>query len=236
MERMAVFAARVLEIGLDGSGRRWARLTTPEGVRPAPGQYLSAWAQDQPAASLAETLYPAQYFPDGLRTAAPVPTSWAPGMTLQMRGPLGHGFRFFNPAHSGIENRPRRLALAALGDTSERLLPLAELALEAGSGVALFTDCPFPALPAVVEVYPLSDVQTALAWADALALDVPLDAFEQIPARLGLQPGGRFPCPTQALVTVKMPCAGLGECGVCAVQTSTGWLRLCESGPVLDLA
>jgi hypothetical protein len=233
---MALFVARVVEIGLDGSGRRWARLTAPEGVRPAPGQYLSVWAQEHPAEPLGETLYPAKYFPDGLRTAAPVPISWAPGMTLQVRGPLGQGFRFFNPAHSGIENRPRRLALAALGDTSERLLPLAELALEAGAGVALFTDCPFPALPAVVEVYPLSEVQSALAWADALALDVPVGVFDQISARLGLPPGGRFPCPAQALVTADMPCAGLAECGVCAVQTRSGWLRLCEAGPVLDLA
>ena len=39
----------------------------------------------------------------------------------------------------------------------------------------------------------------------------------------------------QALVTLPMPCGGLGECGACAVPIRRGWKLACQDGPVLDV-
>jgi hypothetical protein len=32
-----------------------------------------------------------------------------------------------------------------------------------------------------------------------------------------------------------MPCAGLADCGVCAVELRRGWKLACKDGPVFDL-
>jgi hypothetical protein len=90
-------------------------------------------------------------------------------------------------------------------------------------------------LPAAVEVYPLSELPQALAWADFLALDLPLPSLPSLRGRLNLQGSRRLPCPAQALLDLPMPCGGAADCGVCAVHTRTGWKLACREGPVFNL-
>jgi len=70
-----------------------------------------------------------------------------------------------------------------------------------------------------------------LAWADFLALDLPLEAL----ADLGKHLPDVLPCPAQALIYTPMPCACLARCGACAVPTRRRWKLACEDGPVFDL-
>jgi NAD(P)H-flavin reductase len=37
------------------------------------------------------------------------------------------------------------------------------------------------------------------------------------------------------LILAPMPCAGLAECGACAVPARSGWKLACLDGPVFDL-
>jgi hypothetical protein len=37
------------------------------------------------------------------------------------------------------------------------------------------------------------------------------------------------------LITVPMPCGGMGDCGVCNVMTKKGPRLVCKDGPVFDL-
>jgi Leu/Phe-tRNA-protein transferase len=45
-----------------------------------------------------------------------------------------------------------------------------------------------------------------------------------------------FPCPGQALIHTAMPCAGIAECGACAVRTRKSWRLACKDGPVFDIS
>ncbi len=75
----------------------------------------------------------------------------------------------------------------------------------------------------------------SLDWPDYLALDVPLSAMGHLRQVLGISDAAIMPCPAQVLVTSHMPCAGIGQCGACAVQGRRGWKLVCEEGPVFDL-
>jgi dihydroorotate dehydrogenase electron transfer subunit len=174
---------------------------------------------------------------NGFRAAPPLPDSWAPGTPLALRGPLGHGFRL--PA--GV----RRLALIEAWPRAEgdgpaspgvaRLLPLADRALEGNAAVTLFAAGPLPDLPLPVEAYPLEAAPEAARWADFLAVEVPLDGLPGLREVLGLGAGEPLASAGQALVVSPMPCAGLADCGVCAVQTRRSWKLACVDGPVFDL-
>jgi dihydroorotate dehydrogenase electron transfer subunit len=144
-----------------------------------------------------------------------------------MRGPLGRGFELPASTH--------RLVLAALGDSVARLLPLAAQAAQNGCAIALFADAPLPSLPASYEAYPSSDLPESLVWADLLAIDLPLQHMVGLRKILGIATGALLPCPAQVLIHVPMPCAGLAECGACAVRTRRGYQLACKDGPVFDL-
>lgn len=207
------------------AGSLSGRITCPPGLRPAPGQYLTAASSD-PNAPLAVALFPSGIEGDELRIAAPLPANWTAGMRLNLRGPLGSGFR--------LPPLARRVALAALDSLPSRLLPVAWQALAQQAAVTVFTNSSPADLPPEVEVLPLDLLPEALEWADYLALDVSLPALPDLRARLGLSPYARPAIPVQVLVMASMPCAGLGECGVCAVPTRSGWLLACADGPVFD--
>jgi hypothetical protein len=244
------YAARLTELHsvageLDRS-QVTAWIDCPPTAVPAPGQYLLAFSPAEPLTALGTALFRGEAFSSlepagrGFLAAPPFPTTWAPGVPLVVRGPLGHGFNLTG----------QRLALAALGETAVRLLPLAQQALQRGDAVTLFTDAPLPALPASIEIYPLESLPDATGWADCLGIDLPLEALPQLRGRLGLNKGVRLMCPAQALVYTPMPCGGLAECGACAVPApsarrgavpggrAAGWLRYwlaCQDGPVFDL-
>ncbi len=163
----------------------------------------------------------------GFLAAPPIPLSWEPGSPLMLRGPLGKGFNL--PAYV------KRLALVAMGETAERLLPLAEPGPGQNRDIALVSEAPLPSLLASIEIHSLKTLPEVLAWADFLALDLPLEALPGLRAVLGLEAGRNLPCPSQALILAPMPCAGLAECGACAVPARRGWKLACADGPVFDL-
>jgi hypothetical protein len=227
---MRTYSGRVAELQLDPAGRIAARIACPRGAVPAPGQYLLATDE---TSLLGIPLFNAGPALNGFLAAPPLPASWAPGTPLALRGPLGRGFRL--PA--GL----RRLALVVAGDGTSgsgvaRLLPLAIQALEENAAVTLFAAAPLPDLPLSVEAYPLEAAGEAMRWADFLAVEIPLEGLPVLGDLLGLGPGERPSTPGQALTRTAMPCAGLADCGVCAVLTgSRSWKLACKDGPVFDL-
>jgi NAD(P)H-flavin reductase len=210
------------EIYLDG--RRAARLTCPPALVPAPGQYLLAWAPTDPHASLACPVYQAGTCSGGFYAAPALPATWQPGTQLSLRGPLGHGFN--------LPPAARRVALIAFGNTSARLLALLEPALAQKAALTLLTDAPLPGLPSAVEISPLAALPETLRWADYLALDLPtgpaLDEYKSL--LRSLHPGSG-----QVFIETPVPCGGLAECGVCAVNLGVGLRYACHDGPVFDL-
>ncbi len=207
--------------GLEGT------LALPANLRPLPGQYLFAFALGQ-SEPLAVPLFPAGPAGDLLRVAPPLPASWAAGMQLQLRGPLGNGFR--------LPPGARRVALAPLGCGPERLLPLAYLALAQDAAVALFSASIPDGLPSAVEIIPPEQLPDALEWADYLALDLAPGWLARWQSAVGLREGQRLPFTGQALARTPVACGGLGDCGVCALRTRSGWSLACKDGPVYDLA
>lgn len=224
---MRTYPGQVLETRLDTAGAASAWISCPTAAVPTPGQYVLAWAPEDKQAPLATTLFAAETSDQGFLAVPPLPPCWQPGTLLELRGPLGHGFNVPVPI--------RRLALAALGDTLARLLPLIPPSLAQDTAVALFTDRPLPFAPAALEIYPVQDLPGAIAWADFLALDLPANKLAGLRQELCLKPGELLPCPTQALILTEMPCGGLADCGVCALPAPRKWKLACKDGPVFDL-
>ncbi len=224
---MHAYQARIGELRLDPAGQVQARLDCPPAALPAPGQYLLAYDPQDASAALATPLFAAELLADGFWAAAPLPPAWQPGLVLALRGPLGKGF--------ALPGDVRRLALAALGGSAARLLPLAQQALRQDLSVALFTAAALPRLPSSIEINPLGMLPEALAWADFLAVDLSVEQVESLAGVLGLQGGLPPACPGQALVSAAMPCGGSGGCGACAIPVRRGWKLACQDGPVFDL-
>jgi hypothetical protein len=223
---MRTAEAEILELSLEGDLPA-ARLACPPGLVPAPGRYLLA-ARPGTDDPLPVPLFAARVTPDGFLAAPPVPADWAPGTRLRLRGPLGGGF---NPPPAA-----RRVALAALGETPSRLLALLPAVLGQGAALTLLWERPFGSLPAEVEVQPPAALPEVCAWADYLALDLPRARLAELPDLLGWNLPGALPPAAQVLVETPLPCGGLAECGVCAVEVRRSWKLACKDGPVFDLA
>jgi len=214
---------RVVEIYSTPGGTQ-ARIACPARVIPTPGQYLHASSQD---AILGTALFTTGAAQGGFISAPPIPDHWTPGTALSLWGPLGHGFRLPANLH--------RLGLIAAGGNVARLAPLAELALAQGSAVTLFIDRSPGQLSSALEVYPLDEYPSLATWPDFLALDLPLENLPRLRLILGLSADGRPPYPGQALVHTSMPCGGVADCGICAVELRRRWKLACKDGPVFDL-
>lgn len=221
---MATGSATIIELRLETDGLS-GRISCPPGLRPAPGQYLIGSGPDlfEP---LPVVLFPSSIGSEDLQIAPGLPPTWTAGMHLNLRGPLGHGFRMPNIA--------RRVALASLEESPARLLPLVDQALAQRAAVAIYARRAPRNLPEEVEVLPLDLLPEAHTWADFLALEARPNTLPDLGARLGLKPFQRPGCMTQVLVITAMPCSGLAECGVCAVPTREGWALACSDGPVFD--
>jgi hypothetical protein len=226
----------IIEIGLGGV----AWLALAESALPRPGQYLHAWSPLDLGAPLAECLYPGGLPPTMatsepqageslaiFQVAPPVPPHWGVGTLLILRGPLGQSFT--------LPSRVRRLALVALDGMVDRLLPLVGALDLEETAVALFADGDLPLLPLAIEAYPLAALPENIAWPDFMAFDLSPDSLPGLRRSLGLDPGAVLPCPAQALVVLPMPCAGIGDCGACAVQGRHSTFLACKDGPVFDL-
>ncbi|MEN6409794.1 MAG: hypothetical protein ABFD44_08800 [Anaerolineaceae bacterium] len=215
------------QIRLEG-GASAGRILCPRGMIPRAGQYLLASLPGDLLTPFPVPLFPAgDVDEDGWLAAPPLPGHWQPGERLLLRGPLGSGFN--------LPSTARRVALAALGPSPARLLPLADQALKQGAAVALYTDAVPTGLSPALEVSPLSALPEVLDWADAFAVDLPLERLQTLRSVLKMTDGGLPGITAQALLSVPMPCGGAGECGACAVHTRTGYALACKDGPVFDL-
>lgn len=229
---MVHYTGIVSEIRLEEDKKTSARIKLSGGSAPEAGQYLQAHNPAEQDEALAVSVFPSQIEESqkngGSFWAAPtLPATWGPGTQLQLRGPLGRGFQL--PA--GV----RRLGLVAFGDTAARLQPLMDTGLEHGAAVALFSSS-FPgSLPEDVEAHPLSSAPEALAWADFLAVDIPIQDLASLYSTLKITSETTILCPVQILVHAPMPCAGIADCGVCALPAKRGYHLVCKDGPVFDI-
>jgi hypothetical protein len=228
---MNVFSASITEIELAWDGQRRVTITCPEEAIPAPGQYIQAHKSGDEDAVVPVSLFLGGWVEkeEGQNskfvTAPPIPPKWRPGDKLTLRGPLGKGFI--------LPSTARRVGLVPLGETTARLLPLVRLALQQGAEVAIFTDTPLPRLPTQVEANPLRALPEALSWADFLAFDGAPEHYNGLSETYGLSPQIPLPCPAQSLIYRPMPCGGLADCGVCALEgIGKKQILVCVDGPV----
>ena len=221
---MRLHSGQVTEIQLDSSGKLAAWISCPQEAIPGPGQYLMAMDNDS---ILPTPLFLGTRVDNGFLTAPSIPTGWAPGTRLQLRGPLGKGFH--------IPTSALKLAFVALTDTSARLLSLIRPALNEDRSVALFTDTPLPPIPSDLEAHPLETLPEFISWADFLAVDLSIQDLPRLRQTFGLTPQEYLTCRGQALVLAPMPCGTLADCGVCALKVRNTWKLVCKDGPVFNL-
>ena len=225
---MSPGTATILEIQQNIHGTRQAVIDWPGGKIPLPGQYLQAFNLAEPETPTAVSL-----FPGGLpepedastrwATACAVPASWNPSDRLLLRGPLGNGFT--------VPEGPIRAALAAFGDFTDYLLPIAAMVLATGGEVALFTDGSFPHLPTSIEVNPIKGLAEGIHWADYLA---GCTTMQKVPETRSILRKMGASQTSEVLVLSPMPCGALARCGVCATRSESGnFYLLCEDGPVI---
>ena len=232
---MRTDTGKISLIQIEPDGKRAAQIDCNPRVIPRPGSYLLAHNPNEPEAVLGSVLFPVgmpAFMEDksglGPLSVGPIPRTWHPGTILELRGPLGHAFN--------LPPAVRNLALIALGETAGRLLPLIPSALQSGTDIAVFSNAPLPPLPPIIEIRSRKAIPEALVWADFLAIDLPLENILNLRPILQLDPHEYLPCPAQVLVSTPMPCAGIGECSVCAVpKQKKGYALTCKDGPVFNL-
>lgn len=203
-----------------------AQLDCPSNLIPAPGQYLLAHdgGSDSP---LAVPVYFYDSAPHGFCFALPESSSWSPGTKLFLRGPLGHGFQ--------LPTSARKIALIALDPSPTHLHGLITPALKRGMEVVLVCSAPVHGLPEDVEVQPLGAFDEISQWADFIAVDVRRESLNQLMEMTSKRMQVSAVREAQVLVRTPMPCAGLAECGVCAVGNRHDWKMACKDGPVFML-
>ena len=211
---------------LNQIGDEGGSLVCPLALQPAPGQYLLASANDA-CEPIANPLFPASLPGETLEIAPPLPPTWQPGTALQLRGPLGHGFN--------LPRSARHVVLVSRACSPLLLVPLAHLALAQGAEVALVSADPPSRLPQEIEILPPEQLAEALPWADYLGAAFALAELATFRRQAGIKIHLRFACPAEVLILTAIPCAGLANCGACAVPTRHGWKLACEDGPVFDL-
>lgn len=220
---MKTARGKLEEIYLDGC----ARILCPPMLMPSPGQYLHAHA-DGSDSPLPVSLFPSLILPDGgFRSAPSLPSSWRPGDSLTLRGPLGRGF--YIPAAA------RKIALIAFDDAPVRLQGLIAPALKQNAEVVVVGDIQIKALPEVVEVQPLKALADILHWADYAAMDVDRENLNRLRERLAGSNPFASKSDAQVLIRAPMPCGGIADCGVCALSLRREWKRICADGPIFEL-
>jgi NAD(P)H-flavin reductase len=203
-------------------------ISCPDSAIPPAGQFLLADDPGDLNIVLRTPLFLVERSKNGFWASSLIATTWGLGTNLDLVGPLGHGF--------SLPRSIQRLGLVVLGATNSRLTPVIHQASEAHVAMTLFSDLSVPKLPAAVEVYPLAALPDSLDWPDFMVLDVPLQRLAHLRAVTGLPQARGLPCPAQVIITSPMPCAGMAQCGACAVPTRKGWKLACEDGPVFDLS
>ena len=203
-------------------GCRYARISCPETLVPAPGQYLLASdASDSP---LPVPIFYTDFAPAGFISLAA--DHWKPGDELNLRGPLGRGFSLPAAAH--------KVALIAFDDAPVRLRGLIRPALAQSASVVVVTNSAGDSLPDDVEVQPLASMREVIEWADYVALDVSRENVSELREKLLQRNQIAAVKDAQVLIRTPMPCGGIADCAVCAVNTRSFWKMACKDGPVFD--
>jgi len=225
---MGHYRGRVSEVRLEAGRHLEVNIACPVDAIPLAGQYVLASDLDDPLAALGVPSFLTEESRGGFWAAPLFSSGWEPGTSLDLVGPLGHGFN--------LPRQVQRLGLVALGETISRLMPLVQQMAGPHSNMTLFSDLTLPQIPDSLEAYPLDSLVDAMDWPDFMVFDLPLERLPELRKVLGLADGTGLPCPAQVLVTMQMPCAGLARCGACAVPAHRGWKLACEDGPVFDLS
>jgi len=208
------------------NGHHQVRISCPADLIPSPGQYLLAGIASF-LDPLPVSLFSTESTLKGFTASAPIPETWTPGTEIVLRGPFGRGFV--------LPPTARKVALVPFGDEHSRLRSLIQPALKQGSAVVLVSDSDGESLPDDVEIQPFSMLDEILAWADYAAFDVERESLPSLRERLGEGWQLLVKGETQVLVHAPVPCGGVAECGVCAVNLKSGWKLACKDGPVFDL-
>ena len=212
---------RIIEL-LFENGQRLARIACSQNLIPSAGQYLQAGdASNEP---LPVSLFYTDSTPDGFITAPPLRESWNVGQELFLRGPLGRGF--------AVPTSARKIALIAYDELPWRLQGLIQPALKRGAAVVMVCDKSFDSLPDDVEIQPLSTLNEIMAWADYAAFDVVREKLFELNEKLVALKKTPVHGGAEILIRTSMPCSGIAECDVCAVQVKSGWGMVCKDGPV----
>ncbi len=219
---------KLLEIGQIGN-TNFGILDIPRHFWPNPGQYLSCQNLTRDTSLLPTQLFKV-FGPENVRRLGPMPKSWQPGDSLAILPPQGKGFK--------LPLSARRVGLLTFSVSPIYLLTLAETSLAQGASISLFCESIPPKellnhVPSRVEVTQISSLKENLNWPEYLAADIEHHELEKLS---GLLAGSELPFPGQVLIRTSMPCRGLGNCGVCAVKTRSGWRNACVDGPVFPMS
>lgn len=214
---------RIVELILE-DGCLYARISCRESLIPGPGQYLLA--SHDPDSILPVPIFHTDYAHQGFIGTAP--ETWKPGEVVSLRGPLGRGF--------SLPPLARRVGLIAFDSPPARLRGLIRPALKQDASIVLVCDSGADHLPDEVEVQPVSALGDILQWADYFALDVDRDNLGELKERLEKTAPRTVWSSARILVRTSMPCGGLAECGVCALNSRSEWKLACRDGPVFELS
>jgi NAD(P)H-flavin reductase len=204
--------------------------------------------------TLRSPLFPARVGAENFGTLVPPDHAAArlqPGATVNVIGPLGHGFE--------VPTSARRLLLVADTAHLPTLLSLAQPKDQLSTGEPGYSAALLLSAPTATEIYPvrllppaleihivtadgsagqgrsLTDLFPDLArWADCICIAGRSDiypALAHIVREVRLGPGPGF---AQALIVPPLVC-GVGACQGCAVETAHGTKLACTDGPVFDL-
>lgn len=196
-------------------------------VQPIAGQFFQVFGADSDDL-LPTLLHPCRMTASELVLCGDIPKSWAPGTELHLRGPRGNGFH--------LPPLTRRVALTTVDVFNvNRIMAIANSALQNGAEVSLFTNQHLSDLAPEIEVLPLEELYQAKDWADYLAAVLKPNYVSSFRNELKLNAGRKPPFTAEVLLEIPMICDETSACGVCAVYTSRGWRLACKDGPVFAL-
>ncbi len=191
---------------------------------------------------LREQWLPIEVSPRTLIVERLMDSTYMPGHTVSLLGPIGNGF----PWNAGLQ---KRLLLIAYDSYPTPLLMLAQKALSQNASVALVLlgkarDYPASALPSAIEVIPGHDAaqwpdqNSTLVWADQI-FAVAGDAFanDHFSELFQMVKTLKMSVPAQFFYGVylpPMPC-GTGACMACMVRCKTTHKLACIDGSAFDL-
>lgn len=189
---------------------------------------------------LREQWLPVEVGQNTLTVERPMTSTYAPGQTVSLLGPVGNKFPW---------NHQKRLLLIAYDTYPTPLLMLAHKALRQNAAVAFILlgkarDYPVAGMPAAVEVIPGHDTavwpdrDATLLWADQI-FAVANDAFSQehFSELFQMTKNLKMNLPMNTfygVMTPLQPC-GTGACMACMIRGKTSNKLVCVDGPAFDL-